>query len=652
VKRSSNRNVATRLRALFLTLGLVLVGVVGVASPASASGAPVQLAGSQWLGDDGVNVCDASTETTCGGETHVGGVSSNWWQCVELAQRLYDARGWHAGIFASVGVAHDIYDNAASNGFTRQADGSVTSVVPGDMLVFSGGGGPGHVGIISTVIDNGNGTKTLAVVNQNAYEVTSNVTWNTSTKTVGKYSYMDGHSTDTTFTVMGVVHDPDNTNTVGGGTLAARAGIRNGGFNNGTSYWTRTGSANMVAYGPSGVYEGDGYGATNAAAAGDSIRQDVALNTTAGHSYCVNAQLRTMGGGSGGSGSLVIWLLGSTASENSSKAFSNLPGDWTPMDACVTATSSHTTLRVQIYPTAGGPTLGVDALDFRESLINNAGFNGSSSGWSRTGTANFALYGSGSYEGTGYGATNATASGDSIRQDVTRTINSGDSYCVEAQVRSDYTGATSSGSLAIWLLGTSATENSTFQFSNIGNDWTPIKTCVAATSAHTSVRVQFYPTPGAPTIGVDAVSLHYMLSRNGGFNNGTWLWSATGTANFTTYGPSGSYEGSGYGATNATASGDSIRQDVTRAIDTDDMYCVSARVRTMGGGSGGSGSLALWMLGTSATENSVIPFSSLTSDWTPIKTCVTATGAHTSLRMQLYSTPGGPTIGVDAVDLG
>lgn len=36
MKRSSNRSVATRLRALLLTLGLVLMGVVGVASPASA----------------------------------------------------------------------------------------------------------------------------------------------------------------------------------------------------------------------------------------------------------------------------------------------------------------------------------------------------------------------------------------------------------------------------------------------------------------------------------------------------------------------------------------------------------------------------------------------------------------------------------------
>lgn len=210
-----------------------------------------------------------------------------------------------------------------------------------------------------------------------------------------------------------------------GSTPAARAGVKNGGFNNGSSSWTRSGTANFAVYGPSGSYEGDGYAATNAATAGDSIRQDVALNSTAGRSYCVSAQVRTANGGSGGSGSLAVWLLGSTASESSSKAFSSLTGDWTPVSTCVTATSSHTTLRVQVYPATGAPTLAVDAVDMQESLLNNAGFNNGSSPWSKTGTANFAVYGSGQYEGDGYGAANAAASGDSIRQDKVRTISVG-----------------------------------------------------------------------------------------------------------------------------------------------------------------------------------------------------------------------------------
>lgn len=205
--------------------------------------------------------------------------------------------------------------------------------------------------------------------------------------------------------------------------------------------------------------------------------------------------------------------------------------------------------------------------------------------------------------------------------------------------------------MAVWLLGSTATEGSSIPFSNVGSEWTPIKTCVTASGAHTSVRVQFYPAPGGPTIGVDAVSLHATLAVNGGFNGSSSGWTRTGTANFALYG-SGAYEGSGYAATNAAASGDSIRQDVARSIDEGDMYCVSAMVRSNVSGATSSGSLALWMLGTSATESSSIPFTNIGTDWTPIKTCVTASGDHTSLRMQVYPSPGSPTIGVDAVDMG
>jgi hypothetical protein len=639
--------VATRLRAVLLTLGLVLVGVVGVASPASAS-APVLLSGSAWLDGEGVNVCTnnngGGSDPSCGGETQIGNVTGAYWQCVELAQRLYTARGWHSGIFSGVPYgAYQIYDAVSANSMTRQANGSITSIVPGDMIIHGTdepySGGAGHVAIVDYISGS-----TVYTVSQNTYN----------DQPVGTYTLSGGTLTKSgSGTIRGVVHDPNNTNTSGGGTSAARAGIRNGGFNNGTSYWTRTGSANMVAYGVSGAYEGDGYGATNAAAAGDSIRQDVALNSSAGHSYCVSAQVRTDGSGSGAAGSIAVYVLGSTATQGSSKPFSGLTSNWKPVEACVTATSSHITLRVQIYPTVGAPTLAVDAIDMRESLVNSAGFNGSSSGWAKTGTANFVTYGpSGTYEGTGYAATNASAAGDSLYQNVTRTLTVGATYCVSAMVRSDYTGATSSGTLALWMLGGSSNENSTYRFNNIGNDWTPVKTCVAATVAHTSLRVQFYPDVSAPTIGVDAVALHPTLAVNGGFNIGTSNWSASGSANFVTYGPTGAYEGSAYAATNASVSNDSIRQDATRTIDAGDMYCVSAMVRSDYTGATSSGTLALWMLGTSATESSVIPFTNIGNDWTPVKTCVTATSDHTSLRVQIYPVVGAPTIGVDAVDMG
>ncbi len=256
INQTTKRRAWTRLRVVLVTLSLVLVGAVGTVTMAGVASADVTpiLSGSSWLSGSGVNVCASSTDTTCGGQTHVGGYSGNWWQCVELAQRLYKTEGWFTGIFPGVSVATDIYNTAAApgntNGFTRQANGSVSSVVPGDMLVFAGGvGAAGHVGIVSTVTDNGNGTKTLSVVNQNAYEVSSNVTWTVSTGNVSKYSYMDGHSTDTTFSVMGIVHVAGNTN--GGGNLLPPSGaspIENGGFNAGTSHWATSGTANLAYY--------------------------------------------------------------------------------------------------------------------------------------------------------------------------------------------------------------------------------------------------------------------------------------------------------------------------------------------------------------------------------------------------------------------
>ena len=230
-------------------------------------------------------------------------------------------------------------------------------------------------------------------------------------------------------------------------------------------------------------------------------------------------------------------------------------------------------------------------------------------------------------------------------------MSAGMTHCLEAQVRSNTAGVTASGSMVVYLLGSTATESSSYQFTNVGSDWTPIKTCVTAAGAHTSVRVQFYPSPGGATIGVDAVSFHATLAKNGGFNGDSSGWVRNGTANFA-LGTSGAYEGSGFAAVNASAGNDSISATVTRAVATGDMYCVSAHVRTNGSGTGASGTLTLWMLGGTADENSEYTFTGLTNDWTPIKTCVTATGAHTFLKVQLYPVPGGPTVAVDAVDMG
>jgi hypothetical protein len=58
------------------------------------------------------------------------------------------------------------------------------------------------------------------------------------------------------------------------------------------------------------------------------------------------------------------------------------------------------------------------------------------------------------------------------------------------------------------MLGGNSNENSSKDVSALPGSgvWTPVQTCVTATAAHTSLRVQFYPTPGA-TVGIDVVSI-------------------------------------------------------------------------------------------------------------------------------------------------
>ncbi|MEZ0111670.1 hypothetical protein ABH920_005688 [Catenulispora sp. EB89] len=157
------------------------------------------------MNGSGVNVCAPSTDPTCGGQTHVGGWSGvNWYECVELAQRLYKSMGWYGGIFAGVSYATDIYNNAANLGMTTQANGSITSIVPGDMIVSAGStydGGAGHVAIVDSV-DIANSK--VNAVEQNSYNNQPRTSYGFSNKTLTR---TDG----ATGPIMGLVHSPNDT---------------------------------------------------------------------------------------------------------------------------------------------------------------------------------------------------------------------------------------------------------------------------------------------------------------------------------------------------------------------------------------------------------------------------------------------------------
>jgi hypothetical protein len=184
----------------------------------------------------------------------------------------------------------------------------------------------------------------------------------------------------------------------------------------------------------------------------------------------------------------------------------------------VTATTAHSAVRVQFYPTPGGGTTDADDVSLVRSLVQGGGFE--SGGWSVMAGTNIANYASGQLyavekarSGSKYMAFNTSTSGGGIYQDVAQSIGVGDTYCASAFVRSQKD-QVASGAFAVWLIGGSYTENGQQAYGGLGqlDNWSPVSTCVTATTAHSAVRVQFYPTPGGGTTDADDVSSYLSSS--------------------------------------------------------------------------------------------------------------------------------------------
>src|SRR5437667_8499294 len=73
----------------------------------------VILYGSQWLGGNGVNIYyNGANGGSVWGNDYVNGIYVGLeWQCVDLAGRLYNVRGWQNGAFYD--NACDIYPHAS-----------------------------------------------------------------------------------------------------------------------------------------------------------------------------------------------------------------------------------------------------------------------------------------------------------------------------------------------------------------------------------------------------------------------------------------------------------------------------------------------------------------------------------------------------------
>jgi hypothetical protein len=212
------------LGSLFALVSTMAVGLTGI-QPANATcytceqpfgttlqGAGAWLQGAGVVSKGGVDVY-ANYDTSSVYPSQINNVvpsASGYvgtpWQCVELTQRLYQAKGWHTGFWSGVDSAYQIYDNAAANNLQAHANNGSYKPVPGDMIIHSPGTGStsGHVAIVDSVT-----STTITALEQNVASVADN-------NGVATYS-VDSNGvlarSSISLAIRGIVHSPNNPNT-------------------------------------------------------------------------------------------------------------------------------------------------------------------------------------------------------------------------------------------------------------------------------------------------------------------------------------------------------------------------------------------------------------------------------------------------------
>lgn len=98
---------------------------------------------------------------------------------------------------------------------------------------------------------------------------------------------------------------------------------------------------------------------------GGGIYEDIPITANPGQVICGSAWVRTQYPATGASGDLVLWLTGGSYNENGDVRFSGFgnAGNWQEVSTCVAASTSHSDLRIQLYPQANGPTVDIDDVD-------------------------------------------------------------------------------------------------------------------------------------------------------------------------------------------------------------------------------------------------------------------------------------------------
>jgi hypothetical protein len=99
--------------------------------------------------------------------------------------------------------------------------------------------------------------------------------------------------------------------------------------------------------------------------------------------------------GGGGSGSIALLnMSSSTVIDAGVTNFGGLPNNsqWQQTEVCTPTTGAGNNLRVQIYPSVNGKTIGVDAAALNLDAAGNGGFEQGSGSWNITLNTNFTTY--------------------------------------------------------------------------------------------------------------------------------------------------------------------------------------------------------------------------------------------------------------------
>jgi hypothetical protein len=675
----------TRLRRATLLVLLSTGIVAGIAAPAFASGnaTPVYTA---TLDNVSVNICSNSgdggadgSDTECGGQENVSGYPGATWQCVEFAQRFYQDEGWHSGAFPDVTYAEDIYTaSAAVMGMSTQANGSVTSIVPGDMIVHGPKDkysvGAGHVAIVYSVSGS-----TVNAVQQNAPD--------TATYTLSNGTLTGGSGTD----ILGIVHSPKNTNTASGSLSSDSSNstlngnlLQNADFGLGKDQaWNAYQGGGFAVYdggqegsGPDyASYSGTAYAETNSPTSSGGFNQDIAVNSSPGNTYCATAMVRTADGGTGAEGSLTLEYLNATGGVVGLEGvnFGPLTSQWQQIEDCSVAITSGDYLRVLFQPTQDTPNLDVDDVDVQESLLVNSDFGQGAGYWHAYQGGGFAVYtgnqwGSGpnyaTYSGAAYAEAYSPVAGGGFNQDIRLNITAGETFCLTAMVRTADGGSGASGTLTIEQMSGVGGNNGaeSVNFGPLTNQWQQVYDCSVAPQSADYVRVIFLPTPNGPSMDVDDVDLYQSLLGNADFglgNDGDWIPYQGG--NFAVYvgdtQGSGSdyatYSGTEYAETNSPVAGGGFNQDIPINVTAGETFCLTAMVRTADGGTGASGTLTIeQMSGVGANDGAEsVGFGPLTNQWQQVYDCSVATQSDPWLRVIFLPTPDEPNMDIDDVSL-